>query len=116
MVAAKPSIPLERSDGLIGKWVEEPGRWATAVVVYTIRKRQSRVYVTGVDESDGIALKISRTEWDGRRLRFVSLFPPTKHRAAHEFVLTGKARAKHKVTYSDETGEHTVDEVWRKVS
>ena len=86
MVAAKPSTPLERIDGLIGKWVEEPNRFDTATVVYTIRKRQSRVYVTGVDESDGIALKISRTEWDGRRLRFVSLSPPTKHRAAHEYT------------------------------
>ena len=71
--------------------------------------------MSGLDEDNGVALRISNISWDGEILRFVSLYPPTKHKARHDFRLTGKRRARHDVTYSDEDGEHTVREVWRKV-
>ena len=104
---------INSSHPLVGVWVEEDPIQTTAVV-YTIKARAGRFGVSGVDESDGVALRISNTTWDGERLRFVTIFPPTKHKADHEFWLTRKGRARHKVKY--EGGSHTVNETWTKRS
>jgi hypothetical protein len=54
-------------------------------VVYTISLEGKLFRVQGIDKSDGIALRISAITWDGETLRFESLFPPTRHKAGHEF-------------------------------
>jgi hypothetical protein len=99
---------------LVGTWVEEENPFDTTTVQYTIEAKGGRFRVAGVDEPGGVPLRISRLTWDGRRLRFVSLYPPTGHRAEHEFWVISKGRAKHRVTYSDEDGKRTVMELWKK--
>jgi hypothetical protein len=101
---------------LVGVWVEEGNPIDTTTVVYTITEVGESLSVSGVDQSDGIALSISNTVWDGEGLHFVSLFPPSQHQASHEFVLVDTGRARHRVSYSDEDGNHTVNEVWKKIS
>jgi hypothetical protein len=93
--------------------VEEGNPFNATTVVYTITAQDGHFCVSGVDESDGVILSITKTSWDGEELHFVSLFPPTNHISNHAFLLTGDARAKHKVSYSDEDGIHTVNEVWK---
>ena len=75
---------------LVGTWAEEENAFHSTTVVYTIRTNKGHFAVSGVDLNDGIALTISDTKWDGEKLHFVSLFPPTRHQANHEFMLTGK--------------------------
>ena len=104
---------MSSGSALIGRWVQEGSDDVTSVV-YTIKARAGRLSVSGVDESDGVALRISKTLWDGRRLRFATLFPPTGHRAMHEFWLIGARRAKHTITYSDSDGVHSVRETWTR--
>jgi hypothetical protein len=99
---------------LVGIWVEEENPFDTTTVAYTVEARSGGFNVSGVDECDGIALQISNTTWDGENLRFLSVYPPTQHKANHEFQLTGNRRAKHTVSYSDEYGHHRIDEVWKK--
>ena len=99
---------------LVGTWVEEENPIDTTTVVYTITARDGHFRVSGADESDGVALKISNTRWDGEKLSFMSFFPPTTHKASHVFQITAAGRAKHTVRYSDEYGDHTVEEVWKK--
>jgi hypothetical protein len=70
------------------------------------------LHITGIDESDGVALLISAICVDDEKLCFTSVYPPTNHEAAHEFRLTGEDRASHKVTYSGEDGDHTIQEWW----
>ena len=86
----------------------------TTTVVYTIAAERGEISVSGLDESDGVDLVISNVSWDGKTLRFESFFPPTNHRAIHALSGTKKDRAKHTVTYSDEGGNHTVTESWKK--
>ena len=105
---------VDSSHPLVGTWIEEENPFDTTAVVYTIVVRAGRFRVSGVDESDGVSLRISNTTWDGERLRFVTFFPPTQHEATHEFWVTRKGRARHKVTYSDGYRNHTINEVWKK--
>jgi len=112
--ASHEDAKVNSSHPLVGTWVEEENPFNTSTVVYTIKARKGSFCVRGVEEFDGVALRISSTSWDGERLRFVSLFPPTKHKASHEFWLTRRGRARYKVSYSDEDGKHTVSEVWKK--
>lgn len=86
----------------------------TTTVVYIMAVKERRFLVSGLDESDGIALRISNTRWDGDHLYFVSLFPPTNHKAHHVFRLIGKARASHEVNFSDEEVNFTDNEVWKR--
>lgn len=101
---------------LIGTWVEESNPVDTTTVVYTIAIENGRFCVRGVDESDGVVLIVSASTWDGEILRFATLFPPTQHKASHEFKVVGNGRARHVTSYSDEDGDHVVEELWRKVS
>jgi hypothetical protein len=99
---------------LAGTWVEEKNDFHTSAVVYTITVENREISVSGIDENDGVELRIQRTRWDGKNLHFTTLFPPTKHKAIHVFSVTGRGRASHSVSYSDEDGDHTVNEVWKK--
>ena len=114
MGASKEYAQVTSNHLLVGTWVEEENPVDTTTVVYTITVRAGRFRVSGVDESDGVALHISDTTWDGEKLCFMSLFPSTNHKASHEFWLTRKVRVSHTVRYSDEDGSHTVNEVWKK--
>ena len=111
---SKVHTVVDPNHPLVGTWIEEENPIHATTVVYTIRARAGRFWVSGLDESDGVSLRISDTTWDGERLRFVTLFPPTKHRASHEFWVTRKGRGKHKVRYSDEYGNHLTNENWKK--
>jgi hypothetical protein len=100
----------------IGTWEEEQNPIDATTVVYRIAVRGGAFVVSGVDESDRTALEISEITWNGKQLRFVSLYRPTKHKASHVFRLTAKDRASLTVTYSDEEGRWTSKERWRKRS
>jgi hypothetical protein len=114
------TVPMGRgtrvslSHALIGTWEQEQNPFHTTTVVYRIAVKGGTFVVTGVDESDRTTLKISDVTWNGKQLRFVSLYPPTEHEASHAFRLTGKGRASHTVTSSDEEGTWTSKERWIK--
>jgi len=99
---------------LVGTWEDAQNAVDATPVVYTIALRGSSIVVGGVDESDGTELRISGVNWDGRELRFKSLYPPTKHKASHVFRLTTKDRAIHTTTYTDDEGTWGGKEQWRK--
>jgi hypothetical protein len=102
------------SHSLAGTWEEAQNAVDATPVVYTIALKGSSIVVSGVDESDGTELRISGVSWDGRQLRFKSLYPPTNHRASHVFRLTAKNRAIHTTTYTDDEGTWGGREQWRK--
>jgi len=99
---------------LIGTWVESKDPIYTTPVVYRISARAGQFCVAGLDESDGVSLRVSDVSWDGKKLRFTTVFPPTSHKATHEFWMTGKGLARHQTRYSDEDGAHNVLEFWKK--
>jgi hypothetical protein len=99
---------------LVGAWVEEGNPIDTTTVVYTISAKQGRFSVIGVDESDGVVLKISSVRWDGERLSFVSLFPLTHHKATHVLLMPIRGRTRHTTSYSDDDGDWTTNEVWKR--
>lgn len=99
---------------LVGTWEEAQNAADATPVVYTIALKGSSIVIGGVDESDGTALRISGVSWDGRQLRFNSLYPPTNHKASHVFRLTTKDRAIHTTTYTDDEGTWGGRERWRK--
>jgi hypothetical protein len=113
-VDSKRDVIVSSGHPLVGTWIEEENPILTTSVVYTITATEGRFCVSGVDESDGVVFNISNTRWDGERLYFVSLFPTTNHEASHVFQIAGRGRARHTVSYSDEYGDHTVHEVWKK--
>jgi hypothetical protein len=96
--------------------MEEGRRGDITSVVYTISIEGNLFRVQGIDKSDGIGLRISAITWDGETLRFESLFPPTRHKASHEFTLVEEGRARHTTRYADEDGTIVVEELWKKVS
>jgi hypothetical protein len=102
------------SHPLVGSWEEVPNAVDTTPVVYTIALKGSSIIVSGVDESDGTELRISGVSWDGRQLRFKSLYHPTNHKASHVFRLAAKDRAIHTTTYTDHEGTWGGREQWRK--
>jgi hypothetical protein len=102
------------SHSLVGTWEEAQNPVDATPVVYTIALRSSTIVVSGLDESDGKRLRISGVSWDGRQLRFKSLYPPTKHKASHVFRLTAKHRAMHTTTYTDDEETWGGKEQWRK--
>jgi hypothetical protein len=91
MSVAKTSNPSP-SHPLVGTWGGVQNPVLTTTVTYTVRIRKGCFYVSGLDEDNGVALRISNISWDGEILRFVILYPPTKHKARHDFLLRGKAR------------------------
>lgn len=109
---------LRRQDSashlLVGTWEEAQNAMDATLVVYTIVFKGSSIVVSGIDESDGTELRISGVSWDGRQLRFKSLYPPTKHEATHVFRFSAKDRAIHTTTYTDAEGTWGGKEQWRK--
>ena len=102
------------SHSLVGTWEEAQNAVDATPVVYTIALKRSSIVVSGLDESDRTKLRISGVSWDGRQLRFQSLYPPTNHKASHVFQLTAKDRAIHTTTYTDDEGTWGSKEQWRK--
>jgi hypothetical protein len=109
-----PRAKVNPSHGLIGVWEQEPNAFGTTTVVYRIAVKGRAIVISGVDESDKTALRISDIRWNGKQLRFVSLYPPTKHKALHLFRLTARGRAEHTTTYTDDEGTWTCKERWNK--
>jgi hypothetical protein len=84
-------------------------------VVYTIFVERGKFLVQGKDEEDGTLLKISRIRWDGESLHFITVFPPTRHKAKHVLsALSMRKMSQHvSCTYAD--GEvFSNEEIWRK--
>jgi hypothetical protein len=98
----------------VGIWEQETNPFDTTTVVYNIAVKNGRFLVSGVDEEDDTALRVSNVRWDGKQLCFTTIFPPTRHKAGHVFCLLGKKQAKHQVSYSDEEGNYVGDEVWKR--
>ena len=116
-VPMKRNSPPQRpsaSLSLVGVWEDAQNAVEATPVVYTIALKRSSIVVSGVDESDGTELRISGVSWDGRQLRFKSLYPPTNHKAFHVFRMTAKDRAIHTTTYTDDEGTWGGREQWRK--
>ena len=116
-VSSQPDIKNELTDPdhrLVGTWIEVENSIADTTVVYTITVNAGRFCVSGIDESDGVSLRVSHVSWDGEKLRFMTLFVPTMHEAKHEFWLRREGVAAHTTAYSDEHGQHTVNEIWKK--
>jgi hypothetical protein len=109
-----PKSRIDASHPIGGVWIEDDNSDLRTPVVFTIKVRAGSFRVTGVDESDGIALRTSNIAWDGKKLRFETVFPLTRHKASHEFWVTKKGQGRHKVTYSDEYGRHAITEFWKK--
>ena len=112
---AADGVPINSSHPLVGTWFEEWNPINVTSVAYTIKARAGRFNVSGKDKDGGVVLRISKTTWDGEKMRFVSIYPPTKHKAHHEFWLTEKGRARHRVEYMDEYGTRTENESWRNL-
>jgi hypothetical protein len=109
-----PHVPSTHP--FIGTWVQTENPFHRTTVVFTVTVKAGHFLVRGVEEEDHTTFKISRVKWDGECLRFVSLFPPTNHKAEHVFRLIGRGRINHNVTYTDEEGTYTDDERWEKRS
>ena len=112
----KPAPRVSATHPLVGVWEETDNDFYRTKVVYQITVKRGRLHVSGVDESDGVALRVSGTNWDGRSLHFRTFFPPTNHTAQHEFRASRNGRSTHKVSYSDEDGTHMIREIWKRKS
>jgi hypothetical protein len=110
----RPDVPSTHP--LVGTWAQTENSFHRTTAVFTVGVIDGRFLVTGLDESDGTGFKISNTRWDGKCLRFVSLFPPTNHKAKHAFRLIGRGQVNHNVTYTDEEGAYADNEKWEKRS
>ena len=99
---------------LVGTWEEEGKAGDRTTVVYIIALRGKAIVVDGIDEIDGTKLEISSVSWDGKQLRFVSSYQPTKHRASHWLQPTAQDCAIHTTSYSDDEGTWGSKERWRK--
>jgi len=97
---------------LVGTWTQEENTFFVTPVVYTIAIKDGRFVISGVDESDGVALEISNVSWDGERLRFVSRFALTNHKSKHALRLIGKDKISHRIIHPSEDGPCTDDERW----
>jgi hypothetical protein len=109
---------MKRADSmfaLIGKWAEAENDFYVTPVVYTITMKDGDLHVAGMDVSDGTRLRVSNTTWNRATLSFRTFYPPTGHRAEHEFEVVGKRRARHVVRYSDDTGNYRAEENWERV-
>jgi hypothetical protein len=85
---------------LVGTWEAEQ---EDSRAVFVVAVHDGQFVVTGLDEMDGEAFRIS----DGESLQFASLMPSTGHRARHAFRTRRGGRADH---------ELTLHEVWKKRS
>ena len=113
-VGTKKRVGLSHNHPLVGTWAQVENPFHTSSAVFTIAVNKGRFLVSGMDESDGVEFVISSTKWDGKQLHFVSLFPPTNHKARHIFQILRNGQANHRVSYTDEEGRFTGDELWAK--
>jgi len=97
----------------VGTWEQEPNLGGTTTVVYTILVEQGKFLVSGKDEEDGASLEVSRIKWDGKSLRFITVFPPTGHKSEHVVRALPKGKMSHHVSCIYADGEAFVDdEIW----
>jgi hypothetical protein len=99
---------------LVGTWEQERNPYDTTTVRFTIAVEEGCFVVSGLDEADGEALKITSTRWDGEDLRFISLCPSTNHKAKHVLRILERGRMSHEVSYDGEEGRYSDRELWRK--
>jgi hypothetical protein len=83
--------------------------------VYTIVVEQGKFVVSGKDEEEGVSLEVSRIKWDGKSLRFTTVFPPTGHKSRHVLKALPKGRMSQHVSCVYADGEVFFDdEIWRR--
>lgn len=92
---------------LVGTWQEVENPISETSVIYRIAVVAGHFVITGIDESDGTKLTISKVRWDGAALYFTSVYPPTRRRVEHVFRAFKPGLVNHEVTSTDH-------EVWRK--
>ena len=80
-LSPKNRMTVSSNHPLVGVWREKKNPEYTTPCVLTIAVEDGQFFLREVDESDGVVLWISDIIWDGERLHFVTLFPPTKHKA-----------------------------------
>jgi hypothetical protein len=87
----------------VGAWEQQPNRKGKTSVVFTISFERDRFLVAGEDEEDGTPLKVSRIRWDGESLYFVTVFPPTRHKAENKLRALSEGKISWLVsgTYAD---------------
>jgi len=111
---SKRSSIVPSTHPMVGTWIQEENPFHRTSAVFKVAVKDGNFLVTGVDESDGTVFEISGIIWDGKALRFLSIFPPTKHKAQHAFRLVGKDRIKHRVSHTYEGETCSDDEKWIK--
>jgi hypothetical protein len=99
---------LRPSHPFVGIWEVVDSPIHKTSVVYGIKTVSGDLVVSGWDEADGEPLKVSGVKWDGETLHFITLFPPTRHKARHVMRLVGRGRATHDVD--------SFHEIWKKRS
>jgi hypothetical protein len=112
----KKASGVRSTHPLVGTWAQEENSVDRTSAVFIVAVKDWRFLISGVDEADHTAFKISDIRWDGVYLRFISFFPPTNHKAKHVFRLVGKGQVDHRVSYTDEGRTFTDDERWKKRS
>jgi hypothetical protein len=106
---------VNSNNGLVGAWEQEPNPGGTTSVVYTILIEQGKFVVSGMDGEDGASLEVSRIKWDGKSLRFTTVFPPTGHKSKHVVRALPKGVMSHHVSCVYADGEaFSDDEIWRR--
>jgi hypothetical protein len=112
MAAAK--VPLAHP--FVGTWEqEEPDSGQRTTISYTVEVKEGKFAVSGRDEANGTALKISQVRWGGDSLQFNSFYAPGEHRAKHALKLRSKRKMSHKVSGTYFDGEtFSALEVWIK--
>jgi hypothetical protein len=92
---------------LVGKWQEVENNVQETSAIFDVTVIKGQFVVNGIDETDGTKFRISNVRWDGKRLHFTSVFPPTGHRAKHVFQAIKPDLVNHWITYTDL-------ELWRR--
>ena len=115
MSAARTKVDLRHP--LVGTWKQAPNRRHVTTVVCKILVEGGKFKVSAIDSENGVSLKISGIKWDGTRLRFESVYPPTRHRANHALTVSSNGRMCHEVSgvYAD-SGPFAVTEIWIRKS
>jgi len=113
--ALRRGARVNSNNALVGTWEQEPNPGGATTVQYTILVEQGKFVVSGKDEEDGASLEVSRIKWNGKSLRFTTVFPPTGHKSKHVVRALPKGEMSHHVSCVYADGEAFFDdEIWRR--
>jgi len=100
-------VPARYNHPLAGTWKEVENNVLESSATFEIAVVDGQFVVSGTDVRDGTKFRISSVRWDGEKLHFTSVFPPTGHRVKHVVQAIKPGLMKHWITYTDV-------ELWRR--